>query len=234
MNNQILQIKVKERLNKLDSADYDNIQCWQIIEAFNKAQVEWCRRQLHGSNIFREGDEQSTSRIDDLEILITSGLPISLTNRIKFYDTALPVDYMRFKRVSCYATSDCCPDPRPMVVYLAESGNLDELLRDKIKQPSFEWSETFCTFSGGKLNIYTNGEFNIVNATLSYYRQPKKIQVAGCVDPYTQLTPTVDIPSELKDDVIELIIDDTVSILAGDIESQNQYQREDQQPEQNN
>jgi hypothetical protein len=48
MNNQTLLIKLKQRLNKLDSKDFDNIQCWQFVEAFNKAQLEWCRRNLHG------------------------------------------------------------------------------------------------------------------------------------------------------------------------------------------
>ena len=37
MNNTTLQIKFKQRLNKLASNDYDNIQCWQIVEVFNKA-----------------------------------------------------------------------------------------------------------------------------------------------------------------------------------------------------
>jgi len=50
MNNNTLLLKLKQRLNKLDSQDYDNIECWQAVEAFKKAQVEWCRRQLHGSN----------------------------------------------------------------------------------------------------------------------------------------------------------------------------------------
>jgi hypothetical protein len=59
MLNSTIEIKVKQRLNKLDSQDYDNIQCWQIVEAFNKAQVEWVRRQLHGTNAFKEGDESS-------------------------------------------------------------------------------------------------------------------------------------------------------------------------------
>ena len=39
-------LKVQERLNKLASNDYDNIQNWQIVEAFNKGQVDWCRRNL--------------------------------------------------------------------------------------------------------------------------------------------------------------------------------------------
>ena len=71
MLNSTIQLKIKQRLNKLDSQDYDNLECWHIVEAFNKAQVEWCRRQLHGFNQFKEGDEQSNRRIDDLQILLT-------------------------------------------------------------------------------------------------------------------------------------------------------------------
>ena len=72
MLNSTITIKVKERINKLDSQDYDNIECWMIVEAFNKAQVEWTRRQLHGINQVREGDEQSTRRKDDLQILLVT------------------------------------------------------------------------------------------------------------------------------------------------------------------
>ena len=72
MLNSTIVIKLKQRLNKLDSQDYDNIECWQAVEAFNKAQVEWCRRQLHGINIVKEGDEQSTRRKDDLQVLLNT------------------------------------------------------------------------------------------------------------------------------------------------------------------
>ena len=78
MLNSTITIKIKQRINKLDSNDYDNIECWQIVEAFNKAQVEWSRRQLHGINLVKEGDEQSTRRKDDLQVLMeTSQLPLA-------------------------------------------------------------------------------------------------------------------------------------------------------------
>ena len=62
MNNATLQLKLKQRLNKLDSQDFDNIEPWQMIEAFNKAQVEWCRRNLHGGNMYKEGDLTMTMK----------------------------------------------------------------------------------------------------------------------------------------------------------------------------
>jgi hypothetical protein len=121
-----------------------------------------------------------------------------------------------------------------MVIYLAEEGNLSQLLRDDAKKPSFEWAETFATLKNNKVFIYTNQEFEISNASLTYYRQPKKIQIHGCVDPYTSTQSLSNIECEFKDDIIELIIDEAVSILAGDIESGNQFSRGTETAERNN
>lgn len=233
MLNSTILLKVKQRLNKLDSLDYDNIQDWQVVEAFNKGQVDWCRRNLHGLNIVKEGDEQSTRRIDDLQPLLNT-IPLIVNNRQTYYESdPLPANYMQWKRISAKASSDCC-EPRRMLVYLAETANLDELLRDNNKKPSFKWAETFATMQSNKIQVYTNGEFAVVDPTLTYYRQPIRIEIAGVKDPYTGLTPTVDVPCEFKDDLTELLIDECAKIIAGDIESINQLQRESQATENNN
>ena len=233
MLNSTIQLKVKQRLNKLDSQDYNNIQPWMIVEAFNKAQVDWCRRNLHGINIVKEGDEQSNRRIDDLEILLATA-PLVMNNRQIYYESNnKPGDYLQWKRISAKGKTDCCP-ARPLVIYLAEQGNVDELLRDSNKKPDFSWGETFSTQKGGKIQIYTNGEFEVEDTQLTYYRQPRRIEIAGVKDPYTGLIPTVDVLSELKDDLIEVIIDETAKVIAGDIESFNQMQRNSQTAENNN
>lgn len=234
MNNATIQLKIRQRLNKLASNDYDNIECWQVVEAFNKGQVAWCRRQLHGMNIKQTGDEQSKRRIDDLQVILTE-VPVTLQNGGVYHETTgLPENYFEWKRISGKATKDCCDEPRPMVIYLVEEANVDELLRDKMKQPSFPWGETFCTLKNNKIRIYTNGEFAIEDAKLSYYRQPRHIEIAGCVDPYTQVQSNTNVECEFKDDIIELFIDEAAKILAGDIESFNQAQTASQQVEGNN
>lgn len=233
MLNSTILLKVKQRLNKLDSLDYDNIQDWQVVEAFNKGQVDWCRRNLHGSNIVKEGDEQSTRRIDDLQPLLGT-IPLTVTNRQTYYESdPLPANYMQWKRISAKGANDCC-DPRRMIVYLAEAANLDELLRDNNKKPSFKWSETFAIMQSNRVQVFTNGEFAVVDATLTYYRQPIRIEIAGVKDPYTGLIPAVDVPCEFKDDLTELLIDECAKIIAGDIESINQLQRQTQATENNN
>ena len=232
MQNSVLIIKVKQRLNKLDSQDYDNIECWQITEAFNKAQVEWIRRQLHGINIVKEGDEQSTRRIDDLQLLLgTINIPFVKSDISSYAD--LPANYLQWKRVDVTAKKGCCDDRR-MSVYLAEEGNLNQLLFDNAKKPSFEWAETFATLKSNKVNVYTNNEFDISSGALTYYRQPIRVEIQGCVDPYTGVQTVTDVECEFKDDIVELLIDEAASILAGDIESGNQFSRGTETAERNN
>lgn len=234
MNNATIQLKIKQRLNKLASLDYDNFECWQIVEAFNKGAVAWCRRNLHGLNVKKTGDEQSKRRIDDLQVLLIED-NISFTKRDLFVESVvLPDNYLEWKRLSAKAEDECCADKRNMVIYLAEEANVDELLRDKNKQPSFAWGETFCTLKNNKVRVFTNNEFNIEEAKLSYYKQPIKIQIKGCIDPYTQVESIEDIESEFKDDIVELFVDEAVKILAGDIESFNQQQVATGQVENNN
>tara|TARA_R110000796_G_scaffold4981_3_gene18795 strand:- start:532 stop:1233 length:702 start_codon:yes stop_codon:yes gene_type:complete len=233
MENSTLLIKLKQRLNKLDSQDYDNIECWQFVEAFNKSQVEWCRRNLHGGNMYKEGDELSKRRIDDLQPLL---IEYSLTGNVfpDYFETDnFPVDtYLEFKKVTTKAKDDCCT-PRSMTVYLAEEANVNLIMRDPLKNPDFEWGETFCTMLDNKIRIYRKN-FDIVKPVLTYYRQPTLIQVANCTDPYTGNLSLFNVICEFKDDLVEVILDDTAALIAGDIENMYQQQRGLQDAERNN
>ena len=224
INNTTLQLKIKQRLNKLDSQDYDNIQPWQMVEAFNKAQLQWGRRQIEGINITKAADEHSTTKVDDLQVILTTKALDMYAHQL-FEDSHLPDDYMAFKRVDAHAVKDCCVDSRHInVTYLAEEENISILLDDYLKKPSFEWGETFCTLIGNRLRVYTAGEFKLDSVNFIYYRVPRKIEIAGTLNPYTLQTSTTDVTCEFKDDVAEVMIDDAVQILAGDMESVFQYQ----------
>jgi hypothetical protein len=232
MNNNLLQLKIKQRLNKLASLDYDNIECWQIQEAFNKAQLEWTRRQLHGLNSKREAAEQSINTVDDLQILL-SQVPLSATEKDKYFETVnIPTNYLHFVRVSANAKTDCCPKT-DLSIYQVEEANIDILISDQFKGPSFEWAETFCTVFGDKVRVYTDNKFDVEDINLVYYRKPVDIQFVGCVNPSTGVAYTSNVECELKDDICEIIVDEAVAILAGDIESMNQYQRELQNSQRN-
>lgn len=231
MNNNILQLKIQQRLNKLASNDYDNIECWQIVEAFNKGQIDWVRRQLHGGNAYKEGDEHSTFRIDDLQPLMMQ-IPLKGSAKTEYFETGLlPTGFMKFKRVSTKARKGDCPD-RTLIVYEAEEHNADILLDDDNTKPSFEWGETFCTRIGNRIRIYTGGDFTIIKPTLTYYRLPFPITIEGCVDENGFVTS--DTPCEFKDDIVEILIGECVSILAGDMDNQAVEQRSSARVEKNN
>ena len=107
MTNAELQIKIKERLNKLASLDYDNFECWQIVEAFNKAQLEWFRRQVGGLNQEKQGDGSSKMNYDDTQKFIKT---ISL-NGTNFSDSFVsdpqPGDYLYYSSIYVMGNSDC-------------------------------------------------------------------------------------------------------------------------------
>ena len=232
MNNATIQIKIKDRLIKLASLYYDNIECWQIVEAYNKVQIEWCRGQLHGGNIYKEGDEMSKRRVDDLQILLREILLTGTVADTYFQADNFPINYLEFKRISSDAKTECCP-ARSMTCYLAEEANINLILRDPLKRPDFEWAETFVTMIDNNIRIYKT-DFDVVNPVLTYYKKPRNIEILDCIDPYTGIVTTVDVESEFKDDIVELIIDEAASLLAGDINEVNQYLRGKEDAERSN
>ncbi len=65
---------------------------------------------------------------------------------------------------------------------------------------------------------------NISNASLTYYRYPTNIAIAGTPDIYDPGTVSAaNVESEAPEDVQEILVDECVAILAGDIQ---QYQVE--------
>lgn len=223
MNNQLLQIKFEQRLNKLSSSDFGNIECWMIAEAFNKSQPEWVGRQLEGINQTKTGSEGSMRRIDDLQKILTTWTDTFVDKGLYYESTSFPDNYMGWSRLSTDIFKKCCP-PRKAVVYLVQEANIDIILKDSNEQPNYEWAETVGTLIDNKIRIYTNGEFEVQSPRLTYFREPRAVVFANCTDPNTGNPSLVDIECEFPDRVIELIIDDAVAILAGDMDNFSKMQ----------
>lgn len=233
MNNDAIQIKIKERLNKLDSQDYDNIECWQMVEAFNKAQLQWSRNQLHGKNMLGAGDEGSKFLIDDLQKILAKEKLLT-QKRDKYFEVDIPENYLWWKRLEVIASSECCDESRNMVVYLAEEANIDLLLRHEHKKPNFNWGETFCTLVDNKVRIYTNNEFEVGRVFMHYYRLPLYIEIKGCSNPYNSgVISTKEVECEFKDDIVEILIDEAVKIISSDIEYYGRTQMTSQEVQKN-
>lgn len=225
MNSVDASIKIKQRLSKISSQDSRNIKDWMMEEATNKAMYDYLRRNLHGGNIYKEGDEETTSRVDDFQFLLKNK-DLSVGNSGPYAETVfLPDDYSRHKRVTPNCSKDTCTGVTIRST-LIEEANIDEYLKDYNSQPSFDFEETFHTLIGNRVRVYHNNDFKIQDITLTYYRQPIKIQF---VDPIHK-TDTW----EWKQSIAEQIVDEAVKILAGDIESLNENALADGRVEKNN
>lgn len=233
MDNLTVKLKIMQRLNKLASFDFDNLHDWMIVEAFNKAQVDWPRRQLHGTNLSKTGDEQSKRRIDDLQVLLREQ-ELDLTKEDCYYGSNnWPADYFEYKRVSLKASTDCCERGK-FVTYLVEEANIDVLLNDTNRKPNFDWGHTLITLADNTVKIWTNNDFEISEAKLHYYKQPRRMEWQGVSNPYTGTVSAIDVECEFKDDIIEVLIDETIKILSGDIEYGSAHQLADKSVESNN
>lgn len=226
MNNQTILTKFQQRLNKLASFDFDNIESWMILEAFNKAQLEFTRRSANTGEV----DKQN---LGDIQILLTE-YKLKGNNDVLFYESdVLPKDMIAFNRISCQGFTKECKEPRDFKVYIGEESNLNELLNDPNRNPNFDWAETFATFFGNKIRIYTDNKFIVKNPILIYYKKPPFVKISGVFDLELGREATTDVECIFKDDVIELLIEEGCMILAGDIESFNQMQRNSQNIQRN-
>lgn len=231
MNPRTAIYKLQLRLNKLASSDYDNIPWNQAVEAINKAAIEWVRRQFHGTNNYKEGDEESRIRMDDLQFLLKERTFKGANHKLYFESDELPEDYLWYKKILPRATKGEC-SLKVIKSTLVEESNVPDYLEDWSWKPSFEWQQCFHTLLNNKLRIYTNGDFKINNVDLTYYRRPRKMDIEGYTHETGRVSSNIDL--EFKDDIAELILDDAAAILAGDIENFNQSQVTKQRSENNN
>ena len=190
-----------------------------IAESFNKAMDAWVSRQLQGINQTKSTAEGSIRSIDKLQVILTQ-VSLVMTNNGIYYECDLPSNYTEWSRMSADAQTEdkCCPD-RKLKIFLGEEADVDLALLDKNRQPSYKWGETFATIIGGKFRIYTNQCFEVVNPSITYYRRPTHIQIAGCVNPDTGVIVGTDVECEFPNNVIETIIDEAAAILADDMDN---------------
>ena len=213
--------KISLRLNKLASSDYQNIELWKQEEAINKALQDFIRRQIKGKNQLGDGDEESSTRVDDLAVLLkTTSKSVVKEDLYGLVDK--PEDYRYFKRLTPIVSKDLCQNINIKSTFI-EEGNIDEWLLNEMTAPSFDFEETFHSEIGEHFKVYHNNDFEIKRVEITYYKQPSIITLE---DP--------EYVWEFKDEVCELIIDEAVKILAGDIENQLQYQIANTRVETNN
>ena len=212
-------LKIRQRLNKADTQDDENLPIYVIVEAYNKGQLNIVNKLSSKNNTYKTGVESTIFRIDDLQCLINSELKtLSTVKKSDHYLTELlPDDYLRYIRTFCIGKVPNC-NSKEIFIYLQEESNLNTLLNNDLINPSFEWGETIATITENKLKVFTQNKFEINKVYLTYLRKPRAIDIAGYIKKDGSLSTNID--PELPDDLVEMSIDEACRILSGDMQNQ--------------
>ena len=103
-------LKIRQRLNKADTQDDENLPIYVIVEAYNKGQLNIVNKLSSKNNTYKTGVESTIFRIDDLQCLINSELKtLSTVKKSDHYLTELlPDDYLRYIRTFCIGKVPNC------------------------------------------------------------------------------------------------------------------------------
>lgn len=219
--------QITDRLQKQGTSNVSWLTHENIERVVNKALLDWCRRQVHGSNLKHEGIEESTMRVDDLQLFLKDKkLSFGNKDTVKVVTEELPSDYLYYNRLSVFANKGACYKKR-IASDLVENSNIDDLLIDYMKKPSFDFEETFHTLKGNKFEVYHGSDFDIDSLELSYCRKPKYIYIRENDSKSSE-------EIELKDDLFHLIVDEAVKIIGIDISNIVPSQAAEKRIEENN
>lgn len=209
MNSKIAIQRAKQALEKQDTNAFANLTPWDYEDSFNKGLTDWYRRQDWGTNQRKEGEESSEMITDDLQVFLTRKKLSVINDKISSETFKLPPNYRYYNRLAVNATKNDCKNVS-IVSKFRENANVDILLSDWNTSPSFDFEQCFHVLLNNKFVIYTNNDFKVESATIYYFRAPKLISCE---------MKDLEQEWEVKEDVAELIIDEAIKNIGGNIEN---------------
>lgn len=194
------------KANKNDTNEGIYIPIGNFVLMFNEAVYVWYAKALTAYN--------DNFNINELEYLLKVNIEAPIINKTDEYvEAQLPTDVFRYRASYSLADRGSCTGVR-VFNYDKNAANLNPILQDAATGPNFDYEETPCILSEGKLKIYYD-DFSINQVLVTYYRKPKQIDIAG----YTRIdgSPSTDVDPEFPDEHVNQII----NILVTEIERQS-------------
>jgi hypothetical protein len=184
-----------ELVNRNATNNNINVDHQRFVLLFNKTSIQFV------SWILEKRNEDVIRIISPLLILEKPLIKDITTPTYTSFN--LPLDYFELANVHAYGTKGTCIDQK-LKTFEIKSENIEELLDDDSNKPSFDYREVPYLTGSKKVNIYQT-DFEISKASLSYYRYPKQVDIAG----YYRLDNTysnLDIDPEFDDKVVYNIL----------------------------
>ena len=208
--------RFKLEFDKLDSQDYPDVPLPQILTFLNKAIILYVQKCYGLNNNYNLGFEGDQKRIDDLSALVVKDEPqIQYQNDSNIEEPRYYADisnlkkgkYLHLIRSLSYGDKGACKN-RVLWNTQVTHDELDEVLVDPTRDPSFEWQEIPIVISQNKIYGYTDGTFKLNTLYIEYIKYPKEIDLIS----YTKFNgdPSQTIDSELPDysllDIVTLAV----------------------------
>jgi len=210
--------KIDQKLNKLSTNVYQQINLEDKILALNEAQIKLIKQKVDGfSTNTGLGLDAFKKRYEDLQSLVITynHQPLTLTlknaelNQYFANIHQLVPKYMFYVDSYVLADKGRCTDRKIWINKdLAKHGDLSVLLNNNHYKPSFEYQETFNFISSDEISIFTDGTFTPTQIYISYMRYPVYIDKVGYVrfDGTNSIDEDCELEAYLEDELVDLTV----------------------------
>lgn len=220
MSVKLMHYDYKNKLNKLDSNQYRNIQIPDIDRKLNEAAHIFIKSIAQPRYAKMIGLEMNQRTIEDLRTILIDSLsiPVTTTDGLSYFAT-LPNDYQYPTNMKVVASKDNCKDKNCEVIIRKHDDKHEDSPFDI---SSFEWREVNVHFVGNKIRIFTDGTFVVNSLILDYLKKIKYIHNAEDFNALGYVLPDGTILTgyqdcELPVDVHNEIVDLAVLITSGEL-----------------
>lgn len=209
--------EVQLRLDRVDSETYPNLEIPEVDTQLNRAQDILVRNIASGNKM--GASEKDQAHIDALRKIVIPDLGL----QVDTYDSEsviafLPEDYFYHWGTRVTIKKDDCPE-KTVRAYI---GQHDDIHRGSaLFDSDFTWGEVIGLFFDDKIRLFFT-DFSIESVQMTYLKRPQYIHWAEAYGGYTLPNGTVltgKQDCELADSIHQTLVDMTVALVTGDLES---------------
>lgn len=202
--------KLDQRLNKVATADNQNIPLEDQVLAIQEAEIKLQKLKVGTHNSYGTGFESSTKRYMDLENFIST-VSDKPKKEKDIYTFPSPNNIFIPLHISLLCSTKNCKERQVDVIKIVPHTNLSLFLNSPNWKPSFAHQETIASIENNKFSLYTK-DFQVDKYNLTYLRYPKPFDAEGYID--FENNPSVNRDSEYKEHLEDELLDLAVLNLA--------------------
>jgi len=193
-------------MNKNDSNEGANILVSHFVLLFNTERLRWL------SEFFN--DDSDNWKLTTIDNLLEIDM---LLKKVKTYEDSvefeIPSNFFRQSSSFSIADKDNCKGKK-IFNFEKKALGFQTTLADDFSAPQFDYEETPYVITKKKLRVYFK-DFTIKKAYLSFYREPKPIDISGYIK--IDGSESTDLDTDLTDEQIDSVIERVVKRVSGKI-----------------